>query len=202
MQIKACTSSQSYLHNSMDNNYKHRNYIGLIFKSLKVIKSAGNRQANLAPLCITRSSCFHTSIPVLKQMAVLLCTWVSWCTDSAYCMKASHGCVPCRLTPFQDPLLSLGDNRMTMPEPVPFFHHQWCRVTQYHHSGTEKKEQCTRLRVPLPASTKQQPDLRCHFCSSTLHGTQFYHWPTRAGPSPAPTRIRAAGSLGPPYLIP
>ena len=40
---------------------------------------------------------------------------------------------------------------------------------------------------PLPAATEQQPDLGCHFCSSTSCGTQVYNWPTTAGASLAPT---------------
>ena len=55
--------------------------------------------------------------------------------------------------------------------------------------------------APLPAATKQQPDLGYHSCSFTtqcpiFHGTQFYNWPTTIGASPALTGIRAAGSLG------
>ena len=46
--------------------------------------------------------------------------------------------------------------------------------------------------APLPAATKQQPGLGCHFCSSTSHGTQVYNQPCTAGASPAPTGSRAA----------
>lgn len=58
---------------------------------------------------------------------------------------------------------------------------------------------------PVPAVAKYQPDLGCHFCSSTLlcsalHGTRFYTWPTMAGASPAPIGTRAAGSLGHPVV--
>lgn len=58
---------------------------------------------------------------------------------------------------------------------------------------------------PVPAVAKYQPDLGCHFCSSTLlcsalHGTWFYTWPTMAGASPAPIGTRAAGSLGHPVV--
>ena len=42
----------------MDNNYKHRNYICLISKALRVIKSVGNRQADLIPLWIIRIQLF------------------------------------------------------------------------------------------------------------------------------------------------
>ena len=45
---------------------------------------------------------------------------------------------------------------------------------------------------PLPAATKQQPDLGCHFCSSTSHKTQTYNRPSTAGASLAPTGSRAA----------
>ena len=45
---------------------------------------------------------------------------------------------------------------------------------------------------PLPAATKQQPHLGCHFCSSTSHKTQTYNRPSTAGASLAPTGSRAA----------
>ena len=60
-------------------------------------------------------------------MAALL-TGVFWHTDSACSTRASHGCISCRLTPFQHPTPNLGDNSVTMPEPVPLFHHQQCVI--------------------------------------------------------------------------
>ena len=45
---------------------------------------------------------------------------------------------------------------------------------------------------PFPAATKQQPDLGCHFSSSTSDGTQVYNQPCTAGASLAPTGSRAA----------
>ena len=55
---------------------------------------------------------------------------------------------------------------------------------------------------PLPAATKQQPDLRCHFV--LLHLTQmsqFYNWPTTAGTSwhPQAPELQAPWAL--PLLI-
>lgn len=52
----------------MDDNYKHRNYIYLIPKALRVIKCVGNRQADLIPLWIIRIQLFHILKPVVKQV--------------------------------------------------------------------------------------------------------------------------------------
>lgn len=82
MQIKTRRPCQSYFHSSMNNNYKHRNDIGLVSKAFGVIKLAGNRQANLIPLWVIRSSCFHTSVPTKEQMAAPP-TGASWRVDSA-----------------------------------------------------------------------------------------------------------------------
>jgi len=87
-------------------------------------------------------------------MAALL-TGVFWHTDSACSTRASHGCISCRLTPFQHPTPNLGDNSVTMPEPVPLFHHQQC-VIQDHHIGTEKSNNAPDSKFSLGCNTLLQ----------------------------------------------
>lgn len=90
--------------------------------------------------------------------------------------------------------------------PATQLHKECCHPSR--HCSNPARPCCTSTEGnvsaygPLSAATKQQPDLVCHFCSSTSHSTHFYSWPITAGTSPAPTGSRATGSSGPPSSIP
>lgn len=158
----------------MDNNYKHRNYICLISKALRVIKSVGNRQTDLISLWIIRIQLFHTLIPMVKQIAAKL-TGASWCTDPAYNTRPSHRCVPCTLTPFQDPAPSLGANSMTVPESGPVFHHQSWHNDLWSPQWNRKQRSC----VPDP-KPYMPPSATCYFCHDRHWGFKFLiflFWP-------------------------